>query len=60
MRKIRLLVVAALATASLGFVAAPASAGKCDPDGVCPTCEGPEIVEHLYWKLTGGQELECA
>ena len=59
MRRIRLLVVAALATASLGIAAAPASAGKCDPDGVCPTCEGPAIVENLYWKLTG-QQLECA
>ena len=56
----RLLVVAALATASLGIGVAPASAGKCDPDGVCPACEGPAIVENLYRKLTGGQSLECA
>ena len=60
MKRIRLLLVAALATASLGFAAAPASAGKCDPDGVCPSCESPEIVTNLYRKLTGGQELECA
>ena len=59
MRRIRLLAVAALVTASLGVAAAPASASKCDPDGVCPTCEGPAIVESLYWKLTGHQ-LECA
>jgi hypothetical protein len=53
------LAVAVLATASVGLAAAPASASKCDPDGVCPTCEGPAIVENLYWKLTG-QQLECA
>lgn len=59
MKRARLIVIAALAAASVGFAAAPVSAGKCDPDGVCPTCEGPEAVENLYRKLTG-QELECA
>lgn len=59
MNRIRLLVVAALAASSLGITAVPAYAGKCDPDGICPTCEGPAIVENLYWKLTG-HELECA
>lgn len=54
----RLLVVAALATASIGFAAAPASAGKCDPDGVCPECES-EVVNNLMRKLFG-QEFECA
>ena len=55
----RLLVVAALATASLGIAVAPASAGTCDPDGVCPTCEGPAIVENVFRKVFG-HEFECA
>ena len=59
MKRLRIAVVTTLAAASLGIAAAPASASKCDPDGVCPTCEGPAIVENLYWKLTG-HELECA
>lgn len=54
MRRLRLLVVAALATASLGLAAAPASA--CQPDAPCCTDNG---LNELWRKLTGDDLFIC-
>ena len=57
MKHIRhLLVVAALATASIGFTAAPASA--CPPDDQAP-CQCEDAND--FWKrLTGQRLLNCS
>lgn len=52
----RLLVVAALATASLGIAAAPASA--CDPE-TRPCCPNDDPVNRLHEKLTGRPLIDC-
>lgn len=57
MRKIRLLVVAALAASSLGIAAAPASAA-CDPE-YGPCCPNDDPVNRLYEKLTGEPLIRC-
>lgn len=49
--RLRLLVVAALATASLGIAAAPASAGPCHGE-VCPPCYTAQI-DAMWQDLTG-------
>ena len=56
MKLSRLLIVAALATASLGLAAAPASACQPDVPGGC--CEGhaPNV---LWRKLTGNDLYQC-
>lgn len=51
MRRTRLLVVAALATASLGLAAGPASAGPCHEE-VCPPCH-TEKIDATWQYLTG-------
>ena len=56
MKRMRLLVVAALATASLGIAAAPASA--CDPE-TRPCCPNDDPVNRLYEKLTGRPLIDC-
>ncbi len=44
MKRLRLLFVLAVVTASLGLTAVPASATpSCDPDTPCP-CDGPVLV----------------
>lgn len=57
MKRIRLVVVAALAAASIGVVAAPASAA-CDPDGR-PCCPHDNAVDRLWVKLTGEHLFTC-
>jgi hypothetical protein len=55
MKRVRLIVVAALATASIGFAAAPASA--CQPDG--PPCCYDNAADRLWLKLTGEHLFSC-
>lgn len=58
MKRLRLLVVTALAAASLGIGAAPASA--CQPDGPCPCSEKPTTTINAAWnKLTGKNLIAC-
>ena len=56
MKRIRLLVVAALAAASLGVTAAPASA--CTPDEG-PCCSHDNVADRLWYKLTGEYLIHC-
>lgn len=56
MKRTRLILVAALAAASLGVGAAPASA--CDPE-VQPCCPNDDPVNRLYEKLTGEPLIRC-
>ena len=56
MRSIRILAVAALASASIGFAAAPAMA--CDPE-VQPCCPHDNAVDQLWKKLTGEYLIHC-
>jgi hypothetical protein len=51
LKRIRLLVVAALATASLGLSAAPASAGPCHEEE-CPPCYTAKI-DAIWQDVTG-------
>lgn len=60
MKRIRSFAVAAVAVASLGLGAVPASATPvCHPDGICPDCSSVEIVNTLWRKLFG-YDPECA
>jgi hypothetical protein len=56
LRRIRLLVVAALATASLGIAAPPASACQPDVPGGCCEDDAPNV---LWRKLTGEDLYKC-
>ncbi len=56
MKRMRLLVVAALAVSSLGLAAAPASA--CDPE-TRPCCPHDNPVDRLWVKLTGDHLFDC-
>ena len=56
MKRIRLIVVAALAVSSLGFAAAPASA--CDPEAG-PCCPHDNPADQLWKKLTGEYLIHC-
>ncbi|HYO61160.1 MAG TPA: hypothetical protein VEU29_04620 [Actinomycetota bacterium] len=56
MKRIRLMVVAALAVSSLGIAAAPASA--CDPE-TRPCCPNDDPVNRLWEKLTGDTLIRC-
>ena len=59
MKRVRLLVVAALATASLGPLAAQASAHPvCNPDGICVDCSSNERVQ-VIWRKLFGHDAEC-
>ncbi len=52
----RLLIVAALATASVGVGIGPASA--CQPDGPCPCAEEPtRTINHTWDAFTGKGDL---
>ena len=57
-KRARLVLATAIAAAALTLGAAPASASKCDPDGVCPQCDNP-IVNNVMRKVFG-VEFECA
>ena len=57
MKRIRLILVAALAAASLGVVAAPASAA-CDPE-MGPCCPHDNPADRLWYKLTGEYLIHC-
>jgi hypothetical protein len=60
LKRIRLFAVAAVAVASLGVGAVPASAKPvCHPDTICPDCSSVEIVNTLWRKLFG-YDPECA
>lgn len=56
MKRFRLILVAAMAVASLGVAAAPASA--CDPE-MQPCCPNDDPVNRLYEKLTGRPLIDC-
>jgi hypothetical protein len=56
LKRIRLLVVAALAVSSLGLAATPASA--CDPE-TRPCCPNDDPVNRLWEKLTGEPLIRC-
>lgn len=56
MKRIRIFVVAALAAASLGIAAAPASA--CDPE-MQPCCPHDNPIDRLWVKLTGEHFFRC-
>lgn len=55
MKRLRLLAVTALAAASIGMAAPPASA--CPPDGPCPCTDN--APNRLYKKLTGEDLFSC-
>lgn len=58
MKRLRLIAVAALAVASLGLGAPPASA--CQPDGPCPCSEEPTVTINNTWnRLTGRNLIAC-
>ena len=58
MKRLRLLVVGALAVAALGLGAPAASA--CQPDGPCPCAEQPTRTINNTWnKLTGHDLIQC-
>lgn len=58
MHRIRLLVVAAVATASLGVVASTASAEPvCHPDGICVDCSDETL--QMIWRKVFGNKVEC-
>lgn len=58
LKRLRLLVVAALAVASLGLGVPPASA--CQPDGPCPCSDQPIRTINSTWnKLTGQNLIAC-
>jgi hypothetical protein len=57
-KRLRIAIVTAVATASLGLVAAPASACPPDEQAYCPPC-GDSKVEALYRKLTGKELFNC-
>lgn len=58
MKRLRLIVVAALAVGSLGIGAAPASA--CQPDGPCPCSDQPiKNINNTWNKLTGQDLIRC-
>ncbi|MDQ3915463.1 MAG: hypothetical protein M3323_09075 [Actinomycetota bacterium] len=55
MKRFRLLVVGAVAVASLGLGAAPASA--CQPDSPCPCAEEPTRTLNNTWNHLTGRDL---
>lgn len=55
MKRIRYIVVAALAASSIGLTAAPASA--CQPDN--PPCCQDNAPDRLWYKLTGQHLFTC-
>ncbi|HEX2058144.1 MAG TPA: hypothetical protein VHI71_07220 [Actinomycetota bacterium] len=57
MKRIRLFVVAALAAASLGVTAAPASASCPPEEGPC--CPHDNPIDRLWVKLTGEHLFNC-
>ena len=58
MKRFRLLVVGAMAVASLGLGALPASA--CQPDSPCPCSEKPtQTINGVWNKLTGKNLIAC-
>jgi hypothetical protein len=58
MKRFRLLVVGAMAVASLGLGVPAASA--CQPDGPCPCAEQPTKTLNSTWnKLTGKNLIQC-
>ena len=58
MKRTRYLAVAALAAASIGFGAAPASASACPPDDQAP-CQC-ESANDFFKRLTGQRLLNCS
>ena len=58
MKRIRYFLVAALAAGSVSLGAAPASAGACNPDTICPDCNASERVQ-VIWRKVFGHDLEC-
>ena len=58
MKRLRIAVVTALAAASIGFGAAPASAQTCPPEEP-PMCCHNSAVNVLWRKLTGDDLYIC-
>ena len=58
MSRLRIALVTAVAAASLGLTASPASACPPDDQVSCPPC-GDSKVEALYRKLTGKDLFNC-
>ena len=59
MGRLRIALISAVAAASLGVGAAPASACPPDEQMSCPPCPGDDKVEALYRKLTGRDLFAC-
>ncbi|MDQ3981196.1 MAG: hypothetical protein M3271_00785 [Actinomycetota bacterium] len=58
MKRIRYLIVAALAAASVGIAAPPASACPPDEQMPCPPC-GNETIDAVWRKITGHNLFVC-
>lgn len=58
MKRIRYIAVTAVAAASIGFGAAPASAETCPPDEPAICCS-ESAVNRLWRKLTGNDLYVC-
>lgn len=58
MKRFRIALVTALAAASLGIAAAPASACPPDDSMSCPPC-GNEKIDGIWQKLTGRPLFNC-
>ena len=58
MKRIRYIAVAAVAAASIGFGATPASAATCPPEEPWLCCS-ESVVNRLWRKLTGGDLYVC-
>lgn len=58
MKRARLFVVTAVAAASLGIAAAPASSCPPDDQMSCPPC-GNEKIDAIWRKITGHDLFSC-
>ena len=58
MKRLRIALVTAVAAASLGVVAAPASACPPDEQMPCPPC-GNEKIDAIWRKITGHDLFTC-
>ncbi len=59
MKRLRIALVTAIAAASLGVAAPPASACPPDEQMPCPPCPGDERVDALWRKITGHNLFVC-
>lgn len=59
MKRLRIALVTAVAAASLGIAAPPASACPPDDQVGCPQCPNDDKVNALWQKLTGRPLFNC-